>query len=155
MNLMQNKRGTIYRGLVMDTKQYLQQSFWLDQQIQADQLELQRLRELAESIMPAVLTGQRAIRGANDRLSKAVAEIVDLENEINDKVIMLVTLKRLIREQIDGIDDARYRLLLQKRYLNFDRFEQIAVDMNYSFRNIMYLHREALRYFETLHSFSH
>ena len=155
MNLMQNKRGTIYRGLVMDTKQYLQQSFWLDQQIQADQLELQRLRELAESIMPAVLTGQRAIRGANDRLSKAVAEIVDLENEINDKVIMLVTLKRLIREQIDGIDDARYRLLLQKRYLNFDRFEQIAVDMNYSFRNIMRMHKKALNSFKSCHSMSH
>jgi hypothetical protein len=132
----------------MTAKQYLQQSFRLNTKIDANQMELERLRALAESVPSPDLSKDRVqTSGAGDRIGGIVAKIVDLEAVIKTEILKFVDLKREIRERIDGIEDDDLRLILQKRYINFQKWEQIAVDMNYGFQWVHKLHKRALNKF--------
>ena len=51
----------------------------------------------------------------------------------------------MIREAIDAVEDARYRELLELRYIVGMRWERIAVEMNYNYDRIRHMHGEALR----------
>ena len=46
---------------------------------------------------------------------------------------------------IERVNDCTLRKLLIKRYLQFKTWEQIAVEMNYSWRQIVRLHGKALQ----------
>ena len=56
----------------------------------------------------------------------------------------MVELKGEIVSVIKKIDDPEHQTLLELRYLCFKTWEQIAVDMNYSVRNIYKLHDQSL-----------
>ena len=78
-------------------------------------------------------------------MADTVAKIVDLEAEINRDIDRLVDLKREIVGVIKSISNPEYQTLLEKRYLCFLTWEQIAVDMNYGIDNIYKLHSKALK----------
>lgn len=82
--------------------------------------------------------------GVGDKIGGLVAKIIDLEAEINQTIDKLVDTKREVMRAIDSVTDGNLRLLLTLRYLNFKSWEQIAVTMDYSYRNVLYLHGKAL-----------
>ena len=47
--------------------------------------------------------------------------------------------------RIDRVEDVRVRLILEKRYLCFRDWREIAAEMNYSLRYVQEKHREGLR----------
>lgn len=59
----------------------------------------------------------------------------------------LVDLKRDIMRRIKSIPSTEYQLILEKRYLCFMQWEQIAVAMGYSIQHIYRLHDRALNEF--------
>lgn len=133
----------------MTAKQYLQQSFRLNAKIDANQMELERLRALATSIPSPDLSQDRVQGGTvSDRIGNTVAKIVDLEAKINVEIDQFIDLKREIRTRIDEINDDDLRLVLKNRYLNFQKWEQIAVDMNFTYRHVTRLHGEAIQAFQ-------
>ena len=135
----------------MTAKQYLQQSFRLNAKIDADLLEVERLRALATSVSSPDLSQDRVQTGTvSDRIGNTVAKIIDLEREINAEIDRFVDLKREIRERIDKVASEDFRIILQKRYLNFQKWEQIAVDLNYTYRHVTRLHGEAIQAFHSL-----
>ena len=73
-----------------------------------------------------------------------IGKIVDLENEINADIDKLVDLKREMVAVIKAVENPEYQTLLELRYLCFKTWEQIAVDMKYSTRNIYMLHDAAI-----------
>ena len=77
-------------------------------------------------------------------MADVVGKIVDLQAEINRDIDRLVDLKREIVRVICSVDNPEYQTLLEKRYLCFMSWEQIAVEMNYGIDNIFRLHRKAL-----------
>ena len=52
--------------------------------------------------------------------------------------------KHEIVRSIKAVGNTEYQTLLEKRYLCFMQWEQIAVDMNYSIDNVFKLHKKAL-----------
>ena len=68
-----------------------------------------------------------------------------LENEINADIDHLVDLKDEILSVIKAVDDEECRLLLEKRYLNFEQWEDIAAEMCTGVKNIYRLHDKALK----------
>ena len=106
--------------------------------------ELKQLRELAESV-PGFCSDERVqSSGFSDRTGEIAAKIVDLETKINREISCYIDVKSEIREQIERVDSAELRLILQKRYLNLDKWEQIALDMNYCYQWVHKLHSRAL-----------
>lgn len=128
----------------MTAKDYLSQARYLDIQINAKIQQVDALNDLATSAT-ATLTGMpHNPNKATSKLADTVVKIVDLQHEINDDIDRLVDLKREIRAVIEGIADPEQQTILEKRYLCFQSWEQIAVDMGYAARHVFRMHDDAL-----------
>ena len=78
-------------------------------------------------------------------MADAVIKIIDIEERIQKDIEALVDLKREIMGVIKAVPNVEYQTLLEKRYLCFITWEQIAVDMNYSMQHIHRMHSMALK----------
>ena len=68
-----------------------------------------------------------------------------LESLVDDKVDEQLAIKTEILGVISQVNDRRYRILLTEYYLDMKTWEQIAVDMNYSYMHVTRLHGYALK----------
>lgn len=134
----------------MTTKEYLSQAYRLDDEINAKIESLERLKSIAEK-MTSVNSGMP--HGSSDPHSKedVLIKIADMDAEITADIDRLVDLKREITRTINSVEDQTYRILLYKRYINHERWEEIAVDMGYYLRHIHELHGKALNSVEIPH----
>ena len=89
-----------------------------------------------------------------DKFTNPISKIIELEQEINEDIDKLVDLKRVARKAIEQLDDDVEKMVLYKRYFENKTFEQISVEMNYSWRRIHQLHSDALTNLERLHIIS-
>lgn len=80
-----------------------------------------------------------------DRFSLLVAELSDYESKIEGEEEILFKEKSEIEKTIDLVPDAAEQLVLQKHYIGFQTFEQIALDMHYTEAWIYTLRRRAIR----------
>ena len=79
------------------------------------------------------------------KLEDTIVKIIDLQEEINRDVDKLVDLKKKIANSIFALKDKEEQTVLEKRYLCFESWEKIAVDMNYSIQYCFNIHRNALK----------
>ena len=77
-------------------------------------------------------------------MENTICKIIDLQDEINKDIDRLVDLKTQIVTTIKNIENYEYQTLLERRYLCFYTWEQIAVDMDYSIQHIYRLRDKAL-----------
>lgn len=59
-----------------------------------------------------------------------------------------VTIRKEVRDAIEAMSNETLKLLMLYRYIDGKSWEEIAVRMQYSYRNVHYLHGEALAAFE-------
>lgn len=126
-----------------ELKQKLRSAFVLQKQIEAEYVELQNLRDNASRITPAYSLAPGG-GGNGQRIENAMAKIVDAENLIRSDIELLVIALGEIRQMIATIDDPVLRLVLHKRYLCYQKWEQIAADLNYSWQWLHKMHGRAL-----------
>lgn len=84
-----------------------------------------------------------------DKFGTIFAKIDEKERELTNAIEELMNLKLKISGQINRLNDERYIKILYKRYLQYQTFEVIAVDMGYSYQYIVELHGAALNQFNT------
>ena len=131
----------------MTAKEYLSQARLLDTRINAKIQQVAALNDLATSAT-ATLSGMlHSPNRGSSKMADAVVKIVDLQHEINHDIDELVDLKQEITRRIKSIPNTEFQLVLEKRYLCFMPWEQIAVDMGYSIQHIYRLHDWALQNF--------
>ena len=128
----------------MTAKEYLSQAHRLDQRIDAKIAQVKSLNDLATKCTATITGMPRNPNGSGSTMETAVCKIIDLQDEINRDIDRLVDLKREIMEVIKAVADTEYQILLEKRYLCFHTWEQIAVDMGYNVRHLYRIHDEAL-----------
>ena len=80
---------------------------------------------------------------------KLIGRIIGLEAEINAEIDRFVDEKHKIINQIQGLKNSDYISLLFKRYVEFKKFETIAVEMNFTYQYVLNMHGYALKEFET------
>lgn len=108
-----------------------------------DQLQGMRYR-ITQTLKPVMVSGggsQGGFTDASDRL-------IDLEREIGREVDRFVDLKREADALLRQLDNEQHYKVLHQHYILCESFEQIAVDMNYTYRNICYIHGRALQAFQ-------
>lgn len=127
-----------------DVKRYLQQIRLYDSHINTKLDELQHLKEMVTRITPTLKDDVVSGGGSQDKLADAVVKIVDLEAEIDREIDRYVNAKQEISSVLDGIVDPDQLQVLHKRYVQYKTFEQIACDMNMTYRNVCYIHGKAL-----------
>ena len=131
----------------MKAKEYLSQTRLLDTRINSKIQQVAALNTLATSATATLSGMPHNPNRATSKMADAVVKIVDLQREINDDIDALVDLKRDIMRRIKSIPSTEYQLILEKRYLCFMPWEQIAVDMGYSIQHFYRLHDKALNEF--------
>lgn len=124
-------------------KRFLEQAYWLDKRIERRAEEAARMRARLEKSNSHISDMPRG--GSGQDWTDADIKVMELEARIRQEIARLCELKRQIGEAIDAVEDSRYRMLLELRYRNYCSFEQIAVEMSYSYDHVRHMHKEALQ----------
>lgn len=133
----------------MNAKEYLQQISIIDQEINYKLQQLEDLESMATHIT-SVISDMPKAHDSGSRLEDAAVKIADMKMEINKEVDELVDLKAEAMTRISRIDDPRYRLVLEERYIHRYSWEDIATDACCSLRSVHRLHGAALKAFQNL-----
>lgn len=128
----------------MRVTEYLNKAYKLDKRINSKLDQISTLRALAEKVSSTISdvppSGTRNVSRTQDIIIKIVA----LVDEINDDINRLFDVKHEIMNAIKAVNNIDCQLLLEMRYLNYNTWEQIAVDLGYCMDNVFKLHRRAL-----------
>lgn len=111
-------------------------------------VEIQQLRELACSISAINLEDKVQNTPNFDKIGSKMAKIDELEENLDKTIDRYVLVKNKIVSQIDSMEDENTYNILFSRYIQKKSFERIAIEMEYSWRQIIRLHGNALRQFE-------
>ena len=70
--------------------------------------------------------------GGSDKIQGAVEKVIGIEQEINQKIDNLVTLRRQMGDRIASLEDDKLRELMLRYYIDGDTWEEVAEKMGYS-----------------------
>lgn len=129
----------------IDAKSYLKQIRLYDTHINTKLEELSQLKQSVTKITTTLKTDVVSSSGSQDKLGDAVAKIVDLQNEINADIDRFIDAKKQVSGALEKIDDPDQLQVLERRYVLFETFEQIAYEMHMTYRNVCYIHGKGLQ----------
>ena len=128
----------------MNAKDYLGQAYRLDQRITSKLQQVESLRSLTERVTVAyggeVVSHSRNLTSLQD----TIVRLMEAEEELNQEIDKLVDLKIEISNIISEVRNENYKLILEKRYLCFLPWDQIAADLSISRRWVLTQHDRAI-----------
>ena len=128
----------------MTAKEYLGQAYRLDQRINTKLQQIDSLRSLTQRVTASyeceAVSHTRNVHSLQD----AILHLMEAEEELNHQIDELVRTKVDIGATIEMVRNESFRLILEKRYLCFLPWDQIASDMNYSRRWVLNQHDKAV-----------
>lgn len=134
----------------MTAKEYLGQAYRLDQRINSKLQQVDSLRSLTQKITASydgeVVSHTRNVTSLQD----TIIRLMEAEEELNRQIDELVDLKMDIARLIDQVHNESFRLILEKRYLCFRQWDQIAAEMHYSRRWVLNKHDRAVEVVDKL-----
>jgi len=135
----------------LSAKDYLSQAYRIDQRINSKIEQVQSLRNLAAKAT-ATLSDTPPSKGTRNihRMEDVIVKMMDLESEINKDLNRLIDLKHEIITVVKCVENPELQTLLELRYLCFKTWEEIAVEISWSIRQVYYMHGEALREIEQI-----
>ena len=123
---------------------WLSRAYWLRIRITKLQEQRRQMQELAEGVRGMDYSKSITQGGEPVTLADAVARLVDLDAKIAGKIMRYTAAVDEITEAIKCVEDERLQTLLYLRYVKGERWEQIAVAINYAWRQTHRLHRKAI-----------
>ena len=114
----------------------------IERRIKRLQSEKQGWLEKATAVSPNLSDMPKS--GGTDKIQNAVCRIADIEQKINREIDRQIDLRERIEAAICAIPDGRLRDLMRYRYIDGMTWEQIAVEMHYSYVHICRMHGQAL-----------
>lgn len=105
---------------------------------------LAEYREKHAGIRAVILSDMPKGSGTPHDLSDYAAGLDDLERKVADSITTYCAKQGEVGRVIDAVQNDTYRRLLHLRYICGFTFERIAVEMDYSWRQVMRLHYEAV-----------
>ncbi len=129
----------------MTAKEYLSQAFWIDVGIGSKLEQIDSLNALATKATTTFSEVPFSGTPNPHRTEDIIIKIIDLENRIKDDMKKLVDQKAEIVDTISQIESPEQRTVLEKRYLCFMPWEEVAARTNYSIQHVFRLHGQALK----------
>lgn len=128
---------------IKEKKEYLDQAFYIDRQINIDIEKMEAMRaSLYQQSAKYDKTGSQTVND-NSR-EKALCKVIDYEKKLNKEIDELVDKKLEIEKIIKALSDEKLREVLTRRYLLFQKFERISIEMHLELRWIYRLHKKGL-----------
>ena len=134
----------------MKAKEYLGQPYLLHQPINSKLQQVESLRSLTRKVT-ASYDGETVFHTRNvTSLEDTIFRLMEAEEELNRQIDELVVLKMDISRMINRVRNESLRLILEKRYLCFLHWDQIAAEMHYSRRWVLKRHARAVEVVDKL-----
>lgn len=132
----------------MDAKEYLKSVKTADAIINEKLKECDQLRgmryKITQTLKPVMVSGG----GSHGGFTDASDRIIDLEREIDRDVDHFVDLKREAGALLAELKNEQHYKVLHRHYVQFESFEQIAVELGCTYRWACILHGRALQAFQ-------
>lgn len=130
----------------MNPKEYLQQAYLIEQEIKLNnELLLQTYSSLCGKGITYETDGAQRIPQGNS-VERNLLQAAEYEERINAAVKKLMQKRLEIEKVIDTVPNATFREILKRRYLLYQKWDDVAEKMHYSSRRVRQLHRSALQY---------
>ena len=132
----------------MEVKEYLQQLFWMEDEVKdlINERILLNSNTMRVSKLKDVNVQSSQIRTVED----TYLSLIDFSIKIQQKGDELLKLKIQISSQIDEMHTPEYRRVLRYRYLMGFSWKKVAELMGYDERHIYRIHGNALQEFKSL-----
>lgn len=99
--------------------------YYISKEIEAIELEIERLRTTAEKITSVISDMPRG--GGNvDKLTDIIAQIADYQAELADALIRKANEQIRISKYIESIDDITIRSIFRLRFLSLYQWNEVA-----------------------------
>ena len=125
----------------MKAKEYLKNIEKIDRLIEEKLLQKDDLRNM--KITASIDGMPRGGNGCSDKIGLIIGKIGEIEEEIDNKIDNLMTLKLEVTRLINKLD-VQENLLLDMRYIRGMEWKAIANEFCYEERNVHRLHSKAL-----------
>ena len=126
----------------MTTKEYLRQIYRLDRRIELDRCKIEKLRAVLDYKPPSGGSGSGS---SADRIPDTLAKIIEYEEQAERLTKRYIELYIEIEKAIAAVSDPVLREVLERRYLLYQKWEEIADAMHRDLRWVYRLHGKALQ----------
>ena len=130
----------------MTAKQWLARGRWIEREIASLIKTRDELRDRLTHITQNY-DGDGAQSTKDPHKYDALAEMEDKLDETIDK---LIGVKREILDAIEKLDDSRERMALRAYYIDMKTWEEVAVELKYTWRQTMRIRKTALENMEKI-----
>lgn len=127
---------------IQDTKKWLNRGYKLRDTIRS--LEVAQMRAYDIVTGTTMTLSERVQESHGNGNESKLITYADYCREIDKHKAELFIILQQITSAIMKVDNNIYKNILISRYLNFETWETIAVNMNYSYMHICRLHEKAL-----------
>ncbi|MGI6155712.1 MAG: hypothetical protein ACOYEB_07175 [Enterococcus lemanii] len=117
----------------MTTKDWLMRAWRIDKEIEAMLVARKRAYDRCTSV---TTRPREVVVSSSHDPDTAMIALLNIEALIDERIDQLNQIKAEILNAITAVQDCTLRTLLIERYINFKTWEQIAVDMGYSFAHV-------------------
>lgn len=133
-------------------KEELRDIIYLDDRIESKLRQLESLRSTKDCIGSIDYSKDRVqVSTVSSGIENVIIRIVDLESDINSDIDRLVDMKQKAREEINKVNGMA-GTILEMRYLENMKWEEIAYRLNYSIRAVYKIHGQALEVIRDIQS---
>ena len=124
----------------MNAKQFLSRGRWIEREITS----LIRTRDETRDRLTHITQNYDGDGAQSTKDPHKFDSLVELEDKIDELIDRLYATKTEILDAIGKLEDSRERLALQLYYIDMKSWEQVAVELHYSWRQTMYIRKQAI-----------
>lgn len=127
-----------------ELKEKLKGAMYAKRTLEGELDKLQELRNLAQKVTPAYSQSPGGGSGNAQKLENSVAKIIEQEKIIAECCNELCAQLAEVRALVALLPMGPMRLVMQRRYLNYQKWERIAAELNYTWQHVHKLHAKGL-----------
>lgn len=131
----------------MTAKEFLQQAYFAQQEVDFKLEEMTRLQSLATRTTSTLKNTPSGTNTTISKIENALAKIDEQRNRLAEEITELLKITEEVSDAIAKVKDFDERQILKYRYLRFYSWQQISILMKTSLRQIYRLHNQALENF--------
>ena len=138
-----------------EKKEYLKQVYRIEKHIENLVTERKNILTLLEKCTSTTAgyesdgsTSGTHANNAENNIVNYISALQDYESKLRTQITEMLMAKEKLKQIIENVPNYEHRQILYKRYICFEKWEQIAVDMNWSIRQVYKLHGRALENIE-------
>lgn len=125
-------------------KEQLAQAYRVEQRVNTKWEQIRSLRDLAEGTSQNLSDMPGSPNRNISKMENYITKMVDLQAELFADIDTLLDIKKKCMELIKKVDNIDGQLILEKRYLCYEKWETIAVDLGFTVRQVYRIHDDAI-----------